>query len=398
MREPLRVLVVTHNYPRFPGDPAGAYVARLARSTAASGSQVRVIVPHTPGTPVDETDAGVAVQRFRYAPDFLERIGFRGDVGTRAFLAPLTLAVAPFYVWRFRAALRAAVRSFAPDVIHAHWWLPAGWLATGQGVPTVITCHGSDVRLLERAQWRTIGRRVLQRAAAVTASSHFLAADIAGFVPGLARPVSVTPMPIDVERFAAGHTVSKATPPRVLYAGNLVPLKGVDVLLRAMQQLKRRGVSCRLKILGEGPERPALARLATELDVADIVDWSQFVPQDRMPAEYGASTVTVLPSRGKAEGLGLVLVEALLAGSAVVGTPAGGIPEVITDGQTGLLARDGDSADLAEQIGRLLADSQLAHRLTVAGQSRAGELFAAAPAARRFQDLYHAVAHRHAAS
>ena len=61
-----------------------------------------------------------------------------------------------------------------------------------------------------------------------------------------------------------------------------------------------------------------------------------------MPAEYGAATVTVLPSRGHAEGLGLTLVEALLAGSAVVGTAAGGIPEVVIHERTGLVARDGD--------------------------------------------------------
>jgi glycosyltransferase involved in cell wall biosynthesis len=112
-----------------------------------------------------------------------------------------------------------------------------------------------------------------------------------------------------------------------------------------------------------------------------------------MPAEYGASTVTVLPSRGTAEGLGLTLVEALLAGSAVVGTPAGGIPEVIQHEQTGLIARDGDPRDLATQIQRLLTDHSLRERLTAAGKERVLRIYAPEPAIGRFLEIYDAVAH-----
>jgi glycosyltransferase involved in cell wall biosynthesis len=113
-----------------------------------------------------------------------------------------------------------------------------------------------------------------------------------------------------------------------------------------------------------------------------------------MPAEYGASTVTVLPSRGQAEGLGLTLVEALLAGSAVVATPAGGIPEVVQDGETGLLARDGDPEDLADKIARLLDDPALRDRLIATGSARVRETYSAAATARRFLALYDAIAAR----
>jgi glycosyltransferase involved in cell wall biosynthesis len=116
-----------------------------------------------------------------------------------------------------------------------------------------------------------------------------------------------------------------------------------------------------------------------------------------MPAEYGASTIAVLPSRGQAEGLGLTLVEALLAGCAVVGTPAGGIPEVVRDGVTGLIALDGDAGDLAEKLARLLLDPDLRERLTQAGRRMALATYATDAAARRFLDLYDAVARDHQA-
>jgi len=389
----MRILVVAHNYPRFPGDPAGAYVARLARAAAGAGATVQVIAPHSVSALEDEETDQLRVHRFRYAPEKLERVGYRGDVSRRALFAPLTLAAIPAYLLRFRSAIRRHTATFHPQVVHAHWWFPAGWLVSGLGVPYIVTCHGSDVRLLERsAVLRRASRAVFRGAGAVTAVSRFLATDLERQTAGLRRPVSVTPMPVDVELFDRGRATPKANPPRVLYAGNLVPNKGVDVLLRAVAVLHLQGTECRLKILGEGPARTDLERLARALGVADRVEWSAFVPQDRMPAEYGASTVTVLPTRGQAEGLGLVLVEALLAGSAVVGTPAGGIPEVIQDGTTGLLARDGDSNDLADKIRRLLGDSGLRDRLTAAGRARAMETYSSAAAARPFLDLYHALA------
>lgn len=394
----MRVLVVSHNYPRFPGDPAGAYVARLATAAAAAAAQVRVIAPHAPGAPLEESHDGVAVRRFRYAPDALERVGYRGDVSLKGALAPARLVMLPGFLYAFRRALRTAIAEFTPDVIHAHWWFPAGWLVAGAGVPFLVTSHGSDVRVLERSRlMRRLAAPVFARAAAVTAASRYLADAITRSAPALAAPVRVTPMPVDIDRFAAGRRAPRAAPPRILYAGNLVPLKGVDVLLRAFGRLRAAGVDAGLRIVGEGPAEAALRTLATALGVTDRVSWSPFVPQDRMPAEYGAAAVTVLPSRAGAEGLGLTLVEALLAGSAVAGTDTGGIREVVADGETGLLFPDGADDVLADRLARLLADAALRARLTDEGARRVTATYAPAAAARPFLDLYHDAARGHGA-
>ena len=171
-----------------------------------------------------------------------------------------------------------------------------------------------------------------------------------------------------------------------------MPSKGIDVLLRATAELRRRGVGYQLKILGQGPAKNSLEALARELGLEGQVNWSPFVPQTLMPREYGASTVTALPSRGQAEGLGLSLVEALLAGSAVVGTAAGGIPEVVLHEQTGLIAREDDPVDLANQLQRLLSDPPLRERLTRAGKEHVLRTYSPDAAIGRFLDIYHAVA------
>jgi glycosyltransferase involved in cell wall biosynthesis len=200
-------------------------------------------------------------------------------------------------------------------------------------------------------------------------------------------------MPVDTEHFGAGRKVPRVEPPRILYAGNLVPSKGVDVLIQAYARVRDRGLQCGLRILGEGPDRARLEELARTAGRPDV-EFSDFVPQDRMPEEYGRSTVTVLPTRGDAEGLGLTLVEALLAGSAIVGTRAGGIPEVIQNEETGLLV--GESVDdLAQALDRLIRDPALRSRLIATGQARVEERFSPRSAAAAFIGIYRDVAQHH---
>jgi glycosyltransferase involved in cell wall biosynthesis len=389
----MRILTITHNYPRWDGDRAGAFVALLAAEIVAAGHEVRVVAPHAPGAPLGEARNGVEVVRARYGPDVLERIGYTGALRhplRASLLAPVML---PSFIGRLWSVAAREAAAFRPDIVHAHWWMPGGWIASRLGVPYVITCHGTDVRLLERALWRRMAEPVMRRASAVTAVSAFLAADLRRFVPAAAPHVTVTPMPLDVERFERGAAAGKASPPRVLYAGNLIRSKGVDVLLDAIALLRARGVACELRVLGGGPDEARLRSLAARLGLGgDAVHWSPFVSQQAIPAEFGASTVTVLPTRGQAEGLGLVLAEALLAGCAVVGTAAGGIPEVVVDGVTGLIARDGSAEDLARQIERLLTDAALRERTIAAGRAHVRAAHAPAAAAARMIELYLAAA------
>ena len=321
---------------------------------------------------------------------------WRTLVGSTIYLrSPLAALGFPGFLLAFAHGVRTAVQRFNPHLIHAHWWFPAGWFASRQReVPYVVTSHGSDARLLDRGRLvRVMARPVFAGAARVTVVSRFLAADVERALPGVVKNMVVAAMPVDVVHFLRGGAAPKISPPQILFAGNLVPSKGVDVLLHAAAELSRRRVEYRLKILGEGTSRNSLESLASSLGIAPHVAWSPFVSQAQMPGEYGSSTVTVLPTRGQAEGLGLTLVEALLAGSAVVGTPAGGIPEVVRHEETGLIARDGDSVDLATQVERLLTDAPLRQRLIDAGRERVLQSYAPEVSIGHFLQIYHAVAH-----
>lgn len=388
----MRILTITHNYPRWDGDRAGAFVAMLAAETVTLGHTVRVVAPHAPGAVLREIQRGVKVVRARYGPDALERVGYTGALRQpmrATLLAPLMLP--PFIGALWRVAAKEAEK-FNPHVIHAHWWMPGGWIASRLGLPFVVTCHGTDVRLLEKSYWRALAAPVMRRASAITTVSEFLASDLRRLMPAVTSKITVAAMPLDIERFASGASAAKVSPPRVLFAGNLIASKGVDVLIDAVALLRDQGVQCQLRIIGAGPEEAKLHALATQRALGDAVTWSPFISQHELPAEFGEATVTALVSRGQAEGLGLVLAEALLAGSAVVGTAAGGIPEVVADEQTGLIALDGDAADLARQIDRLLADRALRERTIEAGRVRIRAQHAPIASAERFIALYEEVA------
>jgi glycosyltransferase involved in cell wall biosynthesis len=335
------------------------------------------------------------VTRFRYAPDALERIGYQGDV-RRSLAAPVAALALPFYLTAFRRAVRRAVREFEPDLIHAHWWIPGGWAAVGQGRPVVISCHGSDVRLLlGSAPLRILARRTFRRASRVTAVSALMRDDLAAVAPALRERLTTAYLPVDVDRFTLPSARADVTP-RILYAGNLIAAKGVDLILRAYARLLSAGVACTLRVVGDGVERASLGQLADSLGIGPMVEWGGTRTPVEMPAEYAAATVTVMASRGpRGEGLPMTVVEALLAGSGVVATPAGGTSEVVRDGETGLLARDGDAADLARQLGRMLGDPALRRATVAAGQAYCRRVFAPGPAMDRFFAIYEAALAAH---
>jgi len=394
----MRILTITHNYPRWDGDRAGAFVAMLAAETVAAGHAVRVVAPHAPGAALRETQLGVDIVRARYGTDSLERVGYTGSLRNpmrASLLAPLML---PPFIARLWAVAAREAAAFRPNVVHAHWWMPAGWIARRVSLPYVVTSHGTDVRLLEKPMWRKLAAPVMESASAVTTVSEFLANDIRQFIPGISDRIVVTPMPIDLGRFERGADTPKASPARVLFAGNLIPSKGVDILIDAIAILRARGVSCELAIVGEGAEKPRLRARAARLGLGDAVRWTGFVSQQDISAEYGAATVTVLPSRGQAEGLGLVLAEALLAGSAVIGSPAGGIPEIVIDERTGLIAKDGSAEDLARQIERLLTDHELRIRTIAEGRALVRSAHEPRAAAARVIELYRGISGRSGSS
>lgn len=385
---PLRVLFLTHSYPRVPGDAAGSFLLHLANALRGEGVEVRVVAPAglaPSGTqlPASETLDGVRVDRFHYAPRQYENLAYTGEMAQevqRSWSAKAALV--GFLGAGFAAATRVR-REFDPHLVHAHWWFPSGlvgsWAAGLGGLPLVTTLHGTDVRLARAKRIaRPLFRRVMHQSRAVTTVSRWLAAEVRDMAPGV-TPI-VAPMPVSTTIF---HPAGDRATDRLLFVGRLNAQKGVALLLDAVARMRTR---LTLDIVGHGPDAARLLAQSEQLGIADRVVWHGAQPQPALPSFFQRASAVVVPSLG--EGLGLVAVEAQLCEAPVVAFDSGGITDTIVHGETGLLAPPGDVDALASALDRLWDDPELRLGLGRAGRMAALGDFSPESAARRYATIY----------
>ncbi len=381
----MNVACLTHAYPRWDGDVAGAFIERLVLALQARGHGVHVVAPADAGVGGEELRHQTPVTRVRYAPARWETLAYRGTM-VAAARSPAGLLWAASLVQRQARVLARLWRDERLDVVHAHWWIPAGVSAWLAGRPYVVTLHGTDVALLERSRAaRLVGRRVLHGAAAVTAVSSYLAVRAARAVQLQPGRILVQPMPIDTQGFSRTSRGGGG----IVTVGRLTSQKRIHLLLEALVELRARGRTLTLTIIGDGPARPALERRVAELGIASQVRFLGEVPPERVPDAVGDADVFVFPAVG--EGLGLVAAEALLLGVPVVATrDGGGVTDIVPQTGAGRLVSP-DAREIARAIEQLISDPQ-SRRLAVATGAALRRRFEPAVVAERFEALYVEVA------
>jgi glycosyltransferase involved in cell wall biosynthesis len=357
-----RILVTTSNFPRWQDDSTTPFILHLAQDLQALGWQVDVLAPHAPGVQLRETLRGVRVFRFRYAwPAAWQTLCYRGGALANLRKSPSSALRLPGFLLAEWLATTSRLLRGRYDFVHSHWLLPQGFtaaLAAGlTGVPHVATIHGSDVFALGGRTLALFKRFALRQAAAVTANSSELR-----------------------RRYRRGDG------PCLMFAGRLVQEKGIADLIRAVALACPRLPDITAAILGEGPERPTLERLAQELGVAERIVFAGWVDPERIAGHLAAADIFVGPSWS--EGQGLVVAEALRAGTAVVATGVGGVVDVIHHERTGLLVPTNAPADIADAVERLAREPDLATRLTSAGAELVARDFTRSASAQAFSELF----------
>jgi glycosyltransferase involved in cell wall biosynthesis len=380
----MRIGVVTTSYPRWPGDSAGSFVEGHAHALAELGHEVDIVAA---GGDAAEVEAGWRAFHERIEPTLVELREFqrrederraratqehevdlrereRRDADRRAppkivvtrntitltthvpgrglFYgggAPDALERSPVrsmlaaatFMPRFAATVVKRARNW--DHIVAHWLVPSALVAALTRKPLTAIAHGGDIYTLQRMGLLKPTLRALRNAKLVFVSEQLRA--IAN-VPGI-----VQPMGVDLAHF---RSLGRAptSPPTILVAARLVPIKGIDTAIDAMAHLPH----ARLVIAGDGPERAALeARARTRVTFLGQVDTHR---RDQL---LRAASVVVVPSRtinGRSEGCPTIAIEALAAG----------VPVVATVGRATELVAPNDPIVLAQAIERALASRQ----------------------------------------
>ncbi len=310
------MVLLTHNYPRHPGDVAGNFLHPLAQALIDRGTDLTVVAPSDRGNVGAPVLDGVPVLRVRYASPERETLAYTGRM-TDALRSPSGMTALAGMIRAMRHATRELCGTGRDSIVHAQWWVPAG-LALPGGIPSVITCHGTDVRLLDgNPLVRGVGKRVLRRARVVTTVSTRLARVIRARTGRAIDDGAVQPMPVatlERPRSAGGRGL--------VALGRLSEQKRLPLALAALALLHQRGLAVPLTIVGDGPARPSLETEAKRLGLADAVRFVGAVPPDRVPAALDGADAMVMPAVD--EGLGLAAAEALMQGIPVIGCEDGG--------------------------------------------------------------------------
>jgi phosphatidylinositol alpha-1,6-mannosyltransferase len=354
---PVSLLLATLNYP-----PAVGGIENLARAYArelvALGVELRVVAPRVPGW--REFDRGEPYPIVRVAGGELRHLGLAGGV-------------------------IGEVARGAEQVLFMQWTGAALPLfALGRRVRRcAIVCHGKEMIANRRGTrsrpwWVRTRHAVLRRADRVITVSRFTG-ECARRIGVAPEQVVVLNPGVDLERF---HPVGRAIDPpeygghpgpRLLTVTRLVERKGVDTVIESLPSLPPQ---VRYFVAGDGLDRDRLRALARERGVADRVVWLGRVADDRLPALYRAADIVLLVSRqdldaGDVEGFGMVLLEAQACGTPVVGGDAGGIPDALVDGETGLLVPPRDPPAVAAAVRSLLEDPERMARMREAALAHA---------------------------
>jgi len=347
----MRILVSMGAFwPRIGGVEVRA--AKLLPALRVRGYEFAVVTGQSsPNLPAEATFQGVPIYRFPF-----------GEIGQNMDL-----------LMKIQQQIIKLTRTFAPNLIHRNgvgvdsfFALTAAKTASVPLLVTLINELGTD-----SLSQGTLHGNLLQRADWVNSVSQSALIQLRQLLPEVKPRSSVIHNGIDGTAF-----VPKALPtdcPRLLCLGRLHYQKGVDIAVRAFAAVLRHVPETRLIVAGDGRERIALQQQSEQLGLAQAVDFSGWIAPEQVPAVIGSATMLIMPSRW--EGLPNTALQAAMMGRPVIGARVGGLPEIVSHQQTGLLVEPEDADALAEAIVSLLKSPQRLFQLGQAAREKVQKEF-----------------------
>ena len=395
----MKVLVIGSVYPRFQEDAEVPWLRTSIAHLKKADVEIQVLAPAYKGLKSHDID-GTHVNRFRYAPASWEILTHEEGAPSKMASKPwLQLLAIPYIINGFFQCIRIC-RKWRPDVIHAHWPFPHAYIALGAAklfkIPLVLNFHGAELLLIRKKKWvKPLLKFAIGQAQAIFANSSFTAGKIKALcnVDVEWSPYGTTlegaSLPLAPAADAASAPPSSGGTPqrpephainnkfKILFVGRHIERKGICYLIEAAKYLPRDKFE--IRIVGVGDLTEQLKQQAAAVnDGAEIIFTGKLSPED-LANEYKTANVFTLPAivdhKGDTEGLGVVLIEAMELGLPIVASNVGGIPDVVVDGESGILVPEKDPAALADAFKRLEADPTLIQKLLAGARNRIDKCF-----------------------
>jgi glycosyltransferase involved in cell wall biosynthesis len=371
--KPLKVLFISHAY------VVGVNQGKLNAIAQVEGVEVGLLSPSN--WKALEWNRAIPLERpYPNLHLYEAPVLFSGRVGAY-FYAP----------WK----ILKVIRDFQPDIIQAEvevFSLSAFEIAIlGRitGKPIVIFGWENQLRQLSLPRWK-ICQYVLSNVSAIIPGNQD-GADIMRKWDYHGLLEVMPQMGVDPEFFAPVSKLPSDNAPafRVGFLGRLAQSKGIDLIFKAVAQLRDRGISSQIILCGSGPEEATLRKLVEDLQITDLVVWRGGIRHEQAPVELAQFDVLVLPSRSTPtwkEQFGHVLIEAMSMGIPVVGSNSGEIPNVI--GRSDLVFPEEDYNALADILTRLINDAEWRQEVGQYGLTRVHQLYSHEKIAHRLISLW----------
>jgi len=370
----MKICMLTTSFPRYKGDYAGIFVYHLAKAISSRGNDVLVIAPNDSRLLSYEKIDGIGVYRFNYFIKRFQRLAYGDGILPNIKNNKWLILQVPFFLFfQFMAILKIAKKE-RPDVIHAHWIFPTAFSAVLakklQKIPVISTVHGGDIFGLKGPLFTKIIKYTLKRSYVCTVNSK---ATLDAVRRILERDYEIIPMGVNTTGYSKERSSGdirrrfRVKDKLLLFVGRITEKKGVEYLIRAIPDVLKAFPHTKLLIVGEGDLKEQLQKLSFQLHLQDAISFTGSMTHEELPNYFASADIFIGPSiiaeSGDTEGLGVVFLEALAAGCAVVASNVGGISDVIIHEKTGLLVEQKNPDQIAEAIIRLIEDGDLRKRL-----------------------------------
>jgi len=379
MKPKKKLIVFASTFPRWKDDTNPPFVYELSKRLT-NEFDVHVLAPSYPKAKDFEIMDKMKVHRFHYFLRDYEKLAGSGGILPTLKKNKWFYFQVPFFMTAEFFALKKLVKQIKPDVIHAHWIIPQGFISALvhklTGVKYVVTTHGGDIFGLQGKIPTTMKKFTLRNAKDITVVSTAIKKEIEEKIDSKLN-VKVIPMGVDSKLFnpdKKDHKIKKQygiNGSFLLFVGRLSEKKGVRYLIEAMPEVVKHNPKTKLMIIGGGELEKELKELAIKLNMQNNIIFKGPIPNKDLPKYYATADIFIGPSivakGGDTEGFGLTFVEAGMSGCWLIGTNVGGILDIIKDGKNGFIVKEKDSKEIADRIINIFIDSESSEKIRKRG-------------------------------
>jgi len=362
-----KILVLASTFPRWKNDTTPPFVFELEKRLVKD-FEIHVLAPHYKSVKREEMMEGLHIHRFRYFwPASLQKLCYEGGIlpnlkrNKLLYIQAVTLII-----FELITAIKI-VRKEKIDLIHAHWIIPQGIVALIIkkifNIQYLVTSHGGDIFGVNNKISFLLKKAILENAKTTTVVSNAIKQKIDKINKKI-NPI-VIPMGVDSKLFnpnkydALLKARYNSNGKILLFVGRLEEKKGVEYLIKAMPAIIKKAPKVKLLIIGSGTLENELKKLSFRLKLNKHVIFIGALSNKELPRYYAIADIFIGPSvktrGGDAEGFGLTFVEAIFSGTPVIGTSAGGIPDIISKIEIGRIVKQKNPNAIVNEIIKLLS-------------------------------------------